>query len=146
MSQLLKSSLAFIFIVLLPVLLQLILITQAQLTPPPPPQAQTQAPPTSPPPPQQAQTQVPTPPPPPPPQAQTQAPPPPPAGQTQAPSIACKTSVYPKLCRSLLSAFRNAPSNPTGYGKFTVKQSLKQAKRLSKTINRYLKKSKQKII
>ncbi|WOH09049.1 hypothetical protein DCAR_0728502 [Daucus carota subsp. sativus] len=145
MSQLLKSSLAFIFIVLLPVLLQLILITQAQLTPPPPPQAQTQAPPTSPPPPQQAQTQVPTPPPPPPPQAQTQAPPPPPAGQTQAPSIACKTSVYPKLCRSLLSAFRNAPSNPTGYGKFTVKQSLKQAKRLSKTINRYLKKSKQKI-
>ncbi|KAL8119775.1 putative pectinesterase/pectinesterase inhibitor 47 [Apium graveolens] len=102
MSQLLKHTLALVFLILLPILLpQLILNTQAQTTSP--------------------------------------------TSEPQDPSLACKSSVYPKLCRSILSAFRNAPSNPSGYGKFTVKQSLKQAKKLSKIIDRYLKKSKYKI-
>lgn len=65
-----------------------------------------------------------------------------PKSTPQPPSIACKSSLYPRLCRSVLSAFRFSPTNPSSYGKFSVKQSLKQARRLTKTINRYLKKSK----
>ncbi|GLT50537.1 hypothetical protein SLA2020_240180 [Shorea laevis] len=61
---------------------------------------------------------------------------PPPAAQP--PSIACKSTLYPKLCRSILSAFRFSPSDPYHYGKFTIKQCLKQASQLSKTINHYL--------
>ncbi|KAL8102810.1 putative pectinesterase/pectinesterase inhibitor 47 [Apium graveolens] len=68
-----------------------------------------------------------------------------PKSTPQPPSIACKSSLYPRLCRSVLSAFRFSPTNPSSYGKFSVKQSLKQARRLTKTINRYLKRSKQTI-
>ncbi|XP_022764679.1 probable pectinesterase/pectinesterase inhibitor 47 [Durio zibethinus] len=56
----------------------------------------------------------------------------------QPPSIVCKSTPYPKLCRSILSAFTSSPSDPYNYGKFTVKKCLKQAEKLSKAINRYL--------
>ncbi|KDP30022.1 hypothetical protein JCGZ_18594 [Jatropha curcas] len=58
--------------------------------------------------------------------------------QSQSPSIACKSTPYPKLCRSILSTFRFSSSDPYDYGKFSVKQCLKQTHRLSKAINYYL--------
>ncbi|KAF2288508.1 hypothetical protein GH714_008026 [Hevea brasiliensis] len=61
----------------------------------------------------------------------------------QSPSLACKSTLYPKLCRSILSNFGSLPSNPYDYGKFSVKQCLKQAQRLSKVINHHLTHSKQ---
>uniref|UniRef100_A0A1J3H4R2 Pectinesterase n=1 Tax=Noccaea caerulescens TaxID=107243 RepID=A0A1J3H4R2_NOCCA len=60
-----------------------------------------------------------------------------PPSQPQSTSVACKSTPYPKLCRTILSAFKSSPSDPYGYGKFTTKQCLKQAKRLSKVINGY---------
>jgi pectinesterase len=56
----------------------------------------------------------------------------------QSPSAACKSTLYPKLCRSILSTIRSSPSDPYGYGKFSVKQCLKQARKMSNTIDRYL--------
>jgi pectinesterase len=56
----------------------------------------------------------------------------------QSPSTACKSTLYPKLCRSILSTIRSSPSDPYGYGKFSVKQCLKQARKMSNTIDRYL--------
>ncbi|XP_057737050.1 probable pectinesterase/pectinesterase inhibitor 47 [Arachis stenosperma] len=53
-------------------------------------------------------------------------------------SIACKLTLYPKLCRTLLSTIRNSPSDPYGYGKFSIKQSLKQATKLEKVFNDFL--------
>ncbi|KAJ1400988.1 Pectinesterase, catalytic [Sesbania bispinosa] len=52
---------------------------------------------------------------------------------------ACKFTMYPKLCRSILSAIRSSPSDPYGYGKFSIKQSLKQARKLSKVFEDFLK-------
>lgn len=60
-----------------------------------------------------------------------------PPSQPQSTTVACKSTPYPKLCRTILSAFKSSPSDPYGYGKFTTKQCLKQAKRLSKVINGY---------
>ncbi|KAK7322503.1 hypothetical protein VNO77_25885 [Canavalia gladiata] len=61
--------------------------------------------------------------------------------QSQSPSssAACKTTLYPKLCRSILSAIRSSPSDPYGYGKFSIKQSLKQARKLAKVFEDFLK-------
>jgi pectinesterase len=53
-------------------------------------------------------------------------------------SAACKSTLYPKLCRSILSTIRYSPSDPYGYGKFSVKQCLKQARKMSKSIDSYL--------
>ncbi|MED6191828.1 putative pectinesterase/pectinesterase inhibitor 47 [Stylosanthes scabra] len=53
-------------------------------------------------------------------------------------SSACKSTLYPKLCRTILSTIRNSPSDPYGYGKFSVKQSLKQATKLAKVFNDFL--------
>ncbi|GKV39694.1 hypothetical protein SLEP1_g47426 [Rubroshorea leprosula] len=61
-----------------------------------------------------------------------------PPAASQLPSITCKSTPYPKLCRSILSAFKSSPSDPYHYGKFTVKQCLKQARKLSIIINHYL--------
>ncbi|OMO49445.1 Pectinesterase, catalytic [Corchorus capsularis] len=58
--------------------------------------------------------------------------------QPQSPSIACRSTPYPKLCRSILSSFGSSPSDTYNYGKFTVKKCIKQAKKLSKVINNYL--------
>lgn len=58
--------------------------------------------------------------------------------QSQSPSLACKSSLYPKLCRSFLSAFQHSPSNPNDYSKFSVKQSLKKAAKLSNLIAHFL--------
>ncbi|XVF24554.1 hypothetical protein REPUB_Repub13aG0138100 [Reevesia pubescens] len=66
------------------------------------------------------------------------SPQPQPQAQSQPPSTACKSTPYPKLCRSILSAFQSLPSDPYNYGKFTLKKCLKQAKKLSKAINHYL--------
>ncbi|KAJ4873505.1 putative pectinesterase/pectinesterase inhibitor 25 [Raphanus sativus] len=57
---------------------------------------------------------------------------------TQSTSDACKSTPYPKLCRTILSAVKSSPSDPYSYGKFTIKQCLKQASRLSKVINGYV--------
>ncbi|EEF46613.1 probable pectinesterase/pectinesterase inhibitor 25 [Ricinus communis] len=62
----------------------------------------------------------------------------PPQSQSQSPSLACKSSLYPKLCRSILSTYRSSPSDLYDYSKFSVKQCIKQANRLSKAINYYL--------
>ncbi|KAJ9685105.1 hypothetical protein PVL29_017219 [Vitis rotundifolia] len=54
------------------------------------------------------------------------------------PSDACKATLYPKLCRSILSTFRSSPVRPDAYGQFSVKQCLKQARRMSELIGHYL--------
>ncbi|TKY49808.1 pectinesterase/pectinesterase inhibitor 47 [Spatholobus suberectus] len=64
-----------------------------------------------------------------------QSPPPPSAPSSAA---ACKGTLYPKLCRSILSAIRSSPSDPYGYGKFSIKQSLKQARKLAKVFEDFL--------
>lgn len=57
---------------------------------------------------------------------------------------ACKSSLYPKLCRSLLSAFQHSPSNPNDdYSKFSVKQCQKKANKLSNLIAHFLSTQKQ---
>ena len=56
----------------------------------------------------------------------------------QSPSAACRSTLYPKLCRSILSSIRFSPSDPYSYGKFSVKQSLKQARKMSNAISNYL--------
>ncbi|KAI3445198.1 hypothetical protein Pfo_001863 [Paulownia fortunei] len=56
----------------------------------------------------------------------------------QPPSTACKSTLYPKLCLSILSSFRHSTSSPDNYGKFSVKQCLKHARRLSDTISHFL--------
>ncbi|KAF3434318.1 hypothetical protein FNV43_RR25421 [Rhamnella rubrinervis] len=58
--------------------------------------------------------------------------------QSQSPSSACKSSLYPKLCRSIISSIGTSPSDPYNYGKFSVKQCLKQARKTSDVIHRYL--------
>ncbi|KAG7624748.1 Pectinesterase catalytic [Arabidopsis thaliana x Arabidopsis arenosa] len=60
-----------------------------------------------------------------------------PPSQSQSPSLACKSTPYPKLCRTILNAVKSSPSDPYRYGKFTIKQCLKQASRLSKVITSY---------
>ncbi|KAK6934042.1 Pectinesterase inhibitor domain [Dillenia turbinata] len=56
-----------------------------------------------------------------------------------SPSSACKSALYPKLCRTIISAFRSSPAkNPYGYGQFSVKQCLKQAKKLTEVISHLL--------
>ncbi|MCD7453744.1 hypothetical protein HAX54_021976 [Datura stramonium] len=66
--------------------------------------------------------------------------------QSQSPSLACKSSLYPKLCRSILSAFQHSPSNPNDYSKFSVKQSLKNAAKLSNLIAHFLTAQKQRAL
>ncbi|XP_010558233.1 PREDICTED: probable pectinesterase/pectinesterase inhibitor 47 isoform X1 [Tarenaya hassleriana] len=56
---------------------------------------------------------------------------------SQSTTAACKSTPYPKLCRTILGAFKSSPSDPFRYGKFTVKQCLKQARRLSKAFHRF---------
>ncbi|XP_020224627.2 probable pectinesterase/pectinesterase inhibitor 47 [Cajanus cajan] len=68
-------------------------------------------------------------------QSQSQTPP---STSTPSPSVACKGTLYPKLCRSIISAIRSSPSDPYGYGKFSIKQSLKQARKLAKVFEDFL--------
>ncbi|CAN4111145.1 unnamed protein product [Withania somnifera] len=63
--------------------------------------------------------------------------------QSQSASLACKSSLYPKLCRSLLSAFQHSPSSPNDYSKFSVKQCQKKASKLSNLIAHFLRTQKQ---
>ncbi|CAN1174461.1 Probable pectinesterase/pectinesterase inhibitor 25 [Linum perenne] len=58
-----------------------------------------------------------------------------------SPSAACKSTLYPKLCRSLLSpTFGSSSSSNDSYslGKFSVKQCTKQAGRLTKLLQNLL--------
>ncbi|KAI9115317.1 hypothetical protein K1719_013636 [Acacia pycnantha] len=55
-----------------------------------------------------------------------------------SPSALCKFTLYPKLCRSMLSVISSTPSDPYNAGKFSVKQSLKQAKKLLKVFDDFL--------
>ncbi|KAF5729362.1 putative Pectinesterase-2 precursor [Tripterygium wilfordii] len=54
---------------------------------------------------------------------------------SQSQSDACKSTLYPKLCRSILSTIRSSPSDPYNYGKFSIKECIKQAHKMSKSIN-----------
>lgn len=56
-----------------------------------------------------------------------------------SPSAACKATLYPKLCRSILSTIRSSTSDPYNYGKFSIKQNLKLTKKLSKVFIDFLK-------
>ncbi|XP_011086155.1 probable pectinesterase/pectinesterase inhibitor 47 [Sesamum indicum] len=56
----------------------------------------------------------------------------------QPPSSACRSTLYPKLCLSILSAFQHSPASSDNYSKFSVKQSLKHARRLSDSILHFL--------
>lgn len=67
-----------------------------------------------------------------------QSPPSPSPSSSSSSSVACKGTLYPKLCRSILSAIRSSPSDPYGYGKFSIKQSLKQARKLAKVFEDFL--------
>ncbi|XP_027340987.1 probable pectinesterase/pectinesterase inhibitor 25 isoform X2 [Abrus precatorius] len=69
--------------------------------------------------------------------AQSPTPPTTPSSSSSS-AAACKGTLYPKLCRSILSAIRSSPSDPYGYGKFSIKQSLKQAKKLAKVFEDFL--------
>ncbi|KAL5078342.1 hypothetical protein RYX36_017326 [Vicia faba] len=53
-------------------------------------------------------------------------------------SAACKATLYPKLCRSMLSTIGSSPSDPYNYGKFSIKQNLKLTKKLSKVFIDFL--------
>ncbi|OIW08143.1 hypothetical protein TanjilG_06686 [Lupinus angustifolius] len=57
-----------------------------------------------------------------------------------SPSSVCKSTLYPKLCRSIISSIGSSPSDPYHLGKFSIKQSLKQAKKLAKVFQDFLKK------
>ncbi|KAI4332865.1 hypothetical protein L6164_017741 [Bauhinia variegata] len=74
--------------------------------------------------------------------AQAPTPQAPPPQNTSSPppssSAACKSTLYPKLCRSILSAIRSSPSDPYGYGKLSIKESLKQARKLAKVFDDFL--------
>lgn len=68
-----------------------------------------------------------------------QSPPPSPSPPSpSSSSAACKTTLYPKLCRSMLSAIRSSPSDPYNYGKFSIKQNLKVARKLEKVFIDFL--------
>lgn len=68
-----------------------------------------------------------------------QPPPPPPSpSSSPSPSALCKFTLYPKLCRSMLSIISSSPSDPYNAGKFSIKQSLKQAKKLLKVFDDFL--------
>ncbi|GAU16401.1 hypothetical protein TSUD_117500 [Trifolium subterraneum] len=54
-------------------------------------------------------------------------------------SAACKATLYPKLCRSMLSTIRSSPSDPYNYGKFSIKQNLKLTRKLAKVFSDFLK-------
>ncbi|KAK2439905.1 putative pectinesterase/pectinesterase inhibitor [Trifolium repens] len=61
---------------------------------------------------------------------------PPPSNSSSA---ACKATLYPKLCRSMLSTIRSSPSDPYNYGKFSIKQNLKVTRKLAKVFSDFLK-------
>ncbi|KAH1148419.1 hypothetical protein GYH30_043166 [Glycine max] len=92
---------------------------------PSPPSPTHSPPPSSPSPPSPTHAPPPSPTPPP-----ARAPSPPPPPPPSSPSSACKSTLYPKLCRSIVSSIRSSPSDPYNLGKFSIKQSLKQAKKL----------------
>ncbi|KAG4959975.1 hypothetical protein AAZX31_13G170000 [Glycine max] len=116
--------------------------SQTHVPPPPPsPSSPKHAPPPpTPSPPSSTHSPPPPPPSPTPPPARAPSPPPPPP--PSSPSSACKSTLYPKLCRSILSSIRSSPSDPYNLGKFSIKQSLKQAKKLVKVFKNFLTKHK----
>ncbi|WJX36548.1 putative pectinesterase/pectinesterase inhibitor 25 [Trifolium repens] len=61
---------------------------------------------------------------------------PPPSNSSSA---ACKATLYPKLCRLMLSTIRSSPSDPYNYGKFSIKQNLKLTRKLAKVFSDFLK-------
>ncbi|CAD5181114.1 unnamed protein product [Musa acuminata subsp. malaccensis] len=54
-----------------------------------------------------------------------------------SPVSACRSSFYPKLCRAVLSPLR-FPSNQYEYGRYSVKQALKRARRTAALFDRYI--------
>ncbi|KAG8391062.1 hypothetical protein BUALT_Bualt01G0148800 [Buddleja alternifolia] len=60
---------------------------------------------------------------------------PPLSGEAPPSTAACKSTLYPKLCRSMLSTIRRSPSNSDN---FSIKQCLKRANNLSDIISHFL--------
>ncbi|XP_042400632.1 pectinesterase-like [Zingiber officinale] len=64
------------------------------------------------------------------------------AGEATSPAVspasACKSSFYPKLCLALLWPLRRTPSNQYEYGKYSVRQALRHARRTAALLDRYL--------
>ncbi|KAL5995065.1 hypothetical protein ACLOJK_025123 [Asimina triloba] len=61
-----------------------------------------------------------------------------PSNSTSPATLACKSTLYPKLCRAILSHLPSSPSDPLAFGRFSVKQSLKQARRSSRILAHFL--------
>ncbi|MQL90167.1 hypothetical protein Taro_022746 [Colocasia esculenta] len=61
----------------------------------------------------------------------------PPTVAPVSPTAACRTSVYPKLCRAVLAPLR-FPASHYGFGRYSVKKALKQARRTSKILDNLL--------
>ncbi|KAG6502071.1 probable pectinesterase/pectinesterase inhibitor 25 [Zingiber officinale] len=55
-----------------------------------------------------------------------------------SPAAACKSSFYPKLCIAMLSPLRSTPKNQYEYGKYSVRQALRQARRTAALLDGYL--------
>ncbi|XP_019187744.1 PREDICTED: pectinesterase-like [Ipomoea nil] len=55
-----------------------------------------------------------------------------------SPSTACKSTLYPKLCHTILSSFRRSLPDSAAYGEFSVNQCINHATTLSATITRFL--------
>lgn len=51
---------------------------------------------------------------------------------------ACKGSFYPKLCRAMLQPLRFPSADPYEFGRYSVKQALKQARKTSLLLDHYL--------
>ncbi|KAL1346466.1 probable pectinesterase/pectinesterase inhibitor 25 [Arachis hypogaea] len=105
--------------------------------PPPPPSSSSSAPMLTPPSPPSKHSPPPSPLPP----STSSAPPSPsPVSPPPSPSSkeACKSTLYPKLCRSILKSIRSSPSDPYNLGKFSIKQSLKKVKKLAKAFDDFL--------
>ncbi|MQM16118.1 hypothetical protein Taro_049072 [Colocasia esculenta] len=59
------------------------------------------------------------------------------ASGSTSPTAACRTSVYPKLCRAVLAPLP-FPGNSYSFGQLSIKQALKQARRTSAMLDRLL--------
>ncbi|XP_042468980.1 pectinesterase-like [Zingiber officinale] len=55
-----------------------------------------------------------------------------------SPAAACRSSFYPKLCVAMLSPLRSRTSSQYEYGKYSVRQALRQVRRTSALLDGYL--------
>ncbi|XP_042474133.1 pectinesterase-like [Zingiber officinale] len=55
-----------------------------------------------------------------------------------SPAAACRSSFYPKLCVAMLSPLRSRTSSQYEYGKYSVRQALRQVRRTAALLDGYL--------